>query len=110
MRNTRHSRWSSGAALLLLGSSLLAPAAAQAGVCGPALDPALRPAASSLPSKGRLRALVIFARFRGEEGPSEAPSWAGDLFDPGLPGSLSHFFHEMSRGQFRLEGNASATR
>ena len=109
MRNTgRHSRGSRGPALLLLGCSLLAPAPAPAGVCGHALDPALRPAAAaaSLPSKGRLQAVVIFARFQDEEGPATAPSWARDLFDPDLPGSLSHFFHEMSSGQFRLEGEA----
>ena len=96
-----------GRRLGLLVLSLLAPAPAPAAVCGHALDAALRPAAAaSLPSKGRLRAVVIFARFLGEEGPSAAPSFAADLFDPGLPGSLSHFFHEMSRGQFRLEGEA----
>ena len=94
-------------ALLLLGWSLLASTPAPAEVRGPPFDAAARPAAvAALPSKGRLRAVVIFARFLDEEGPSAAPSWARDLFDPDRPGSLSHFFHEMSRGQFRLEGEA----
>ena len=53
-----------------------------------------------------MRAVAVFARFQDEAGPSQAPSWAGDLFDPDLPGSLSHFFREMSRGQFLLEGEA----
>lgn len=32
------------------------------------------------------------------------PSFADDLFDPDLPGSLTHFIDEMSHGQFQLEG------
>ena len=35
-----------------------------------------------------------------------APRFAADFFDPQLPGSLTHFYHEMSRGQFLLTGES----
>ena len=54
---------------------------------------------------GTFNALVIFARFRGEaDGADSKPSWADDLFDPGLPGSFAHFYDEMSRGQLLVRG------
>jgi len=69
--------------------------------------PALRPAATAaLASRGQLHALVIFARFQDESGPSTVPAFAGQLFDPAIPGSLTHFFDEMSSGQFALTGEA----
>ena len=109
LRNTGHSRGSTGPALVLLGWSLLASGPAQAGVQEGGPGAASRPSAvAALPSEGRMRAVVIFARFQDEEGPPEAPPWAADLFDPDLPGSLTHYFHEMSHGQFRLEGEALA--
>ena len=55
---------------------------------------------------GSLHALVISARFSDESG-SEAAGFASDLFDEDLPGSLTHFYLEMSRGQFRLDGTAT---
>ncbi len=63
-----------------------------------------RAATSALPPRGQLHALVIFARFQDEGGSSTAPDFAGDLFDPSLPGSVTHFFHEMSSGQFSMTG------
>ncbi|SVD77185.1 uncharacterized protein METZ01_LOCUS430039, partial [marine metagenome] len=48
--------------------------------------PALRPAATAaLASRGQLHALVIFARFQDESGPSTVPAFAGQLFDPAIP-------------------------
>jgi M6 family metalloprotease-like protein len=67
--------------------------------------PAFRGAAvSALSSQGKLHALVIFARFLDETGSSTAPAFAADLFSPELPGSLTHFFDEMSAGQFSFTG------
>ena len=71
--------------------------------CGPAgaQAPAVRP---GIAPRGTVHSLVIFARFLDEAGGSSPPAWATQLFDPGLPGSLTHFYDEMSRGQFRLTG------
>ena len=66
-----------------------------------AAPPAGKVAAST---SGSLSALVIFAKFRGENIPDEPPSWAQDLFKRTLPGSFAHFYDEMSRGQLRVEG------
>ena len=69
---------------------------------------AARPTVSSQNSvfaSGRMYALVVFAQFADEGSAQDAPpSFANDLFDPDLPGSLSHFYDEMSHGQFRMEG------
>ena len=54
---------------------------------------------------GRVHALVIFAQFRDEApGDVAVPAYAPDLFDPDLPGSLTHFYHSMSFGQLTVEG------
>ena len=54
-----------------------------------------------------MRALAVFARFRDESDASEAaPDFASRLFDADVPGSLTHFYDEMSRGQFLLTGTA----
>ena len=54
---------------------------------------------------GRVHALVIFAQFRDEApGDVAVPAYAPDLFDPDLPGSLTHFYHTMSFGQLSVEG------
>lgn len=52
-----------------------------------------------------LTALVIFTQF-AHEAPEDflPPPYAEDLFDPDLPGSLSHFYHHMSFGQFEIAG------
>ena len=64
-----------------------------------------------LPSHGRVHALVIFAQFADEApGDPTVPAYAADLFKPDLPGSLTHFFHTMSFGQFTLEGTVLPTR
>ena len=69
------------------------------------LRPAARPVQQDVASVGALHALVIFARFQDEDkGRTPAPGFASRLFDLELPGSLAHFYLEMSRGQFRLTG------
>lgn len=88
--------------LLVLLPTVL-PAAQLGPVCA---GPALRPAGTTaLGTTGQLRALVIFARFADETGSALAPAYAQDLFNPDLPGSLTHFFDEMSSGQFHLTGD-----
>ena len=54
--------------------------------------------------QGVCDALVIFARFQGEAASDTAPPFAAGIFDPQRAGSLSHFYNEMSRGQFALTG------
>lgn len=59
-----------------------------------------------LESKGEQNVLVIFARFAGEApADSLAPSWAGGLFNPDLPGSFTHFYLEMSDGALLIKGS-----
>ena len=62
-------------------------------------------AAVSETAGGSLSALVVFARFQGES-PRQTtkPTWADDLFNPARPGSFSHFYNEMSRGQLQVGG------
>ena len=66
-----------------------------------------RPVQVGLQSTVVVRVLAVFARFRDESDGSEAaPEFAGRLFDAEVPGSLTHFYNEMSRGQFLLTGTA----
>ena len=53
---------------------------------------------------GTDRALVIFAQFKDEAVSDEAPAWREQLFDPGLPGSLRHFYAAMSFGAHTWTG------
>jgi len=56
------------------------------------------------PQTGHIHALTIFAHFADEGGLGrEAPSFAAEIFAE-QPGSLTHFYREMSRGQFELTG------
>ncbi len=63
-----------------------------------------RPAAKGLQASGSLSAMVIFAQFASEGLGRSVPSWSVDLFDDSIPGSFTHFYNEMSRGQLRLQG------
>ena len=57
------------------------------------------------PVTGRVHALTIFARFQEENSGGEAiPDFAREIFAAERPGSLTHFYGEMSRGQFALTG------
>ena len=63
------------------------------------------------PTKGRLSALVVFARFRDETSAGDtSPGFAAALLDPQRPGSLSHFYDTMSFGQLRVRGTVSSRR
>ena len=56
------------------------------------------------PQTGHIHALTIFAHFADEGGLGrEVPSFAAEIFAE-QPGSLTHFYREMSRGQFELTG------
>lgn len=57
---------------------------------------------------GRIQSLAVFAHFGDETDLAgrAVPDFAADLFDENLPGSVSHFYREMSRGQFRIDGEA----
>ncbi len=60
---------------------------------------------SAVKTTGTYNAMVIFAKFQGEaQGADRAPSWASDLFNPDKPGSFTHFYNEMSRGQLDVGG------
>jgi hypothetical protein len=68
-------------------------------------------AATTIPAtKGRLHALVVFADFGRQAAVPPVPAYADSLFDPTLPGSLSHFYDTMSFGQLQLEGTVLPTR
>ncbi len=70
------------------------------------LGHALGTAAWPVPAPREVRALAVFARFAAEgRGAGEAiPAFGSLLFDPTRPGSLTHYYHEMSRGQFEVWG------
>ena len=54
---------------------------------------------------GRVHILTIFAHFADESDlGEEVPAFAEAIFAADQPGSLTHFYHEMSRGQFELTG------
>ncbi len=57
-------------------------------------------------TRGRVHALTVFAHFQDETdlAGAEVPTFAADLYDLQRAGSLSHFYNEMSRGQFVLSG------
>jgi M6 family metalloprotease-like protein len=79
--------------------------------CGWALacgEGAARPGQARLAAEGRLHALVVFARFQDEDHLDPAlPAYAAEIFAPERPGSLTHFYLEMSQGQLRLDGSAA---
>ena len=68
--------------------------------------------AVSVPAAGvplsEVTALVVFTGFRGHQ--DGVPSWAESLFDPDLPGSVSHFYREMSFGSLTLRGTVAPRR
>ena len=69
--------------------------------------PRAKPAAAA-GTLSRVTALVVFTGFRGQ--PAGVPSWAGSLFDPDRPGSVSHFYREMSFGRLTLHGTVAPRR
>ena len=61
-------------------------------------------------TEGTRGAIAIFATFADGDPAQGMPSWAGDLFNPELPGSFSHFYDTMSFGRLRVRGEATARR
>jgi len=79
------------------GFSSLDPSPAAA---GKTVYPSPRPI-----SPNGVHALILFAQFRGEEPNTQSPpSYAEDLFERDLPGSLAHFYDAMSFGEFQFRG------
>ena len=70
--------------------------------------PAPRAKAAASGTLSHLTALVVFTGFRGQQ--DGLPSWADSLFDPDLPGSVSHFYREMSFGRLTLQGTVAPRR
>ena len=69
-----------------------------------AVEAGAAPLQDVVPQTGHIHALTIFAHFADEGGPGrEVPSFAAEIFAE-QPGSLTHFYREMSRGQFELTG------
>ena len=64
---------------------------------------------ASLPSRGRVHALVVFAQFKGESR-VPVPDFTNELFDLDLPGSFSHFHQAMSFGQLQVTGTVLSRR
>ncbi len=92
-----------GAVSRFICAEALAAASNQA---GPVPPPRAKAAASGALSE--VTALVVFTGFRGQQG--GVPSWAESLFDPDLPGSVSHFYGEMSFGGLTLRGTVAPRR
>ena len=59
--------------------------------------------AKPLRSIGKVKVLVIFAKFKDEKG-DWAPDYAEKLLDPDYEGSFAHFFRTMSFGQLEVGG------
>ena len=69
-----------------------------------AVEVGAAPLQDIVPQTGHIHALTIFAHFADEGGLGrEVPSFAAEIFAE-QPGSLTHFYREMSRGQFELTG------
>ena len=69
-----------------------------------ALEVGAAPLQDVVAQTGHIHALTIFAHFADEGGLGrEVPSFAAGIFAE-QPGSLTHFYREMSRGQFALTG------
>ncbi len=80
--------------------------AAASNQAGPVPPPRPKPAARTPLS--HVTALVVFTGFRGQQ--TSVPSWAESLFDPDRPGSVSHFYGEMSFGSLTLRGTVAPRR
>ena len=105
--------------MVVLAVSVQASDAVSRFICAEALSAAAAssPAGSVPPPRAKaaasgtlshLTALVVFTGFRGQQ--DGLPSWAESLFDPDLPGSVSHFYREMSFGRLTLQGTVAPRR
>ena len=94
-------------AALLLGGQTGTTAVEAGFQCAHAAAKPTQRILDAAPVTGRVHAVALFGRFADEEArPGNAPpAFAEDLFDPGLPGSVTHFYTEMSRGQYEITGS-----
>ena len=60
--------------------------------------------AKPLRSIGKVKVLVIFAKFKDDGGSDLAPDDAEKLLDPDYEGSFAHFYRTMSFGQLEVGG------
>ena len=101
---------------LLLFFSVSVPLAAQEFVCSGYEPPARQADASAKaailkPSRGNTHVLVVYAKFKDEDPQNQtSPTFAQQIFDDNLPGSFSHFYREMSGGQFTVSGTVLSKR
>jgi M6 family metalloprotease-like protein len=99
-------------ALLSPSSSAIADDFLCAGTLSPGTanqSPKRAPIFTQYPTTGTGNALVLFARFHGEEtGGDSAPTWSREIFDPQQPGSFSHFYDTMSFGKLRMRGEVAS--
>ena len=74
-------------------------------VIGASSVPAHPTGEARISPQGTCHVVALFARFPDEE-PEQTtpPSYAQDIFDPDRPGSFTHFYNEMSLGNFTVEG------
>ena len=71
-------------------------------------SPKRAPKLAQYPTAGTGNALVLFARFHGEETAGDTPpAWGEEIFDPQKPGSFSHFYDTMSFGELRMRGETA---
>ena len=86
------------------------PSVAQQFECAGHLPPRLPEGASAksvvgTPTSKTVHVLVIYTKFHGEDPDNQtAPPFAHQIFDEDIAGSFSHFYREMSGGQFRVTG------
>lgn len=72
-------------------------------------SPKIAPKRTQYPTEETGNALILFARFHGEEtGGDTPPAWSEEIFDPQQPGSFSHFYDTMSFGKLRMRGEVSS--
>ena len=94
-------------AALVLGGRTGAPAVEAGFQCAWAAAKPAQEILDAAPVTGSIHAVALFGRFSDQEArPGHAPpAFAEDLFDPNRPGSVTHFFTEMSRGQYEITGS-----
>jgi len=74
-------------------------------IISPLSAPAQTPKARVSP-QGTCHVVALFARFPDQDpGQTSLPGYAHDLFNPDLPGSFTHFYHEMSSGRLAVKGS-----
>jgi len=103
-------------ALIALGATTAAAAAGGSSrfICAGSPAAAARPAISLAKPlayciEGTRQAVAVFATFADDATSSTTPpSWSGDLFDPNLPGSFSHFYDTMSFGKLQVRGEVAS--